>query len=126
MNASSHLVLKVVALSTFLLTFAATLVTYFANPRTSLPVKVVTTLSLALGFFGIFLLPIDLSSASSSTNDLYILWEVIFWGTSVLAWAILPLMRETLLAGEFTTISRFREGVRKVLRVLLIYLLVRF
>lgn len=47
-----------------LLVLAGWMVIHFANPKTSIPIKLLVTISFALGFAGVALLPIDLTVTS--------------------------------------------------------------
>jgi hypothetical protein len=87
------------------------------------------TISFALGFSGTVLLPIDLSLTEINNNNnenademttMMLPWHILFWSTFILAWLILPLIREMLLSGEFTVYTRLKDGFRNMLRQLLI------
>jgi len=59
-----------------------------------------------------------LSLTSEDTDDInatILPWHILFWSTFVFAWFILPLIREMLLSGQFTTMEKFKDGMRKIL-----------
>ena len=56
--------------------------------------------------------------------DMILPWHILFWSTFILAWLVLPLVREMLLSGEFTIYTRFKDGFRKLVRGLLILSLI--
>jgi hypothetical protein len=95
---------------------------HYASPQTSCPVYFLSTLSFALAFSSTILLPVDLSitktvnddedNADDFINGTMLPWHILFWSTFVLAWVILPLVREMLLSGEFTAWNRFKDGMR--------------
>mmetsp|Transcript_31940 Transcript_31940/g.95639 ORF Transcript_31940/g.95639 Transcript_31940/m.95639 type:complete len:655 (-) Transcript_31940:140-2104(-) len=58
----------------------------------------------------------------SEVNATYVPWLVTYWSTFLLAWTVLPLVRQTLLSGHFTLSSRLRYGCRRVVRALAIML----
>ncbi len=104
-------------------------------------IQLLSTISFAIGFSGTLLLPIDLSLNVHNNNDdnnqnnngnnnddddgngmgyyfngTILPWHILFWSTSILAWGVLPIVKEMLLSGQFTLYNQFREGVRKRLR----------
>lgn len=94
---------------------------HYASPQTSCPVYFLSTLSFALAFSSTILLPVDLNLTEEINDDednvdfingTMLPWHILFWSTFVLAWVILPLVREMLLSGEFTTWNRFKDGIR--------------
>jgi LMBR1-like membrane protein. len=97
--------------------------------QTSWSTQFLATVSFALGFSSTVLLPIDLfltrhgyqnSNDDMNQNDdeenfTMLPWHILFWSTFILAWAVLPLVREIILSGEFTVYRRFKDGIRKLL-----------
>jgi hypothetical protein len=139
-------------LASCLLVLSFLVVRYYASRRTSMTIQLLATVSFAAGFSGTLLLPIDLNlnirhhnndddnlddkiddindnvnddDASGDYNGTLLPWHILFWSTSALAWVILPIVKEMLLSGQFTIYNQFREGVRKRLRLVLIFALVR-
>jgi len=115
------------------LLLAVVIVLHYASPRTPLLIKVIATISFALSFAGTALLPIDLNIASSlsseedgnvNVNNTLLPWKITFWSTFVLAWLVLPVVREILQSGEFTTMSRIRHGIKEALQTQCILLCV--
>lgn len=53
-------------------------------------------------------------------NGTILPWHILFWSTSILAWGVLPIVKEMLLSGQFTLYNQFQEGVRKRLRFVFI------
>lgn len=108
------------------------IVQHFASPGTSILIKLLAIISFALGFGGIALLPIDLTATTKyeeetenvQPNETYTSWLVTYWSTFLLAWTILPLVRESLRSGQFTFRSRFAVGCRKAVRGYILLLLV--
>jgi len=118
-----------------LLLISSFLVRHYASPRTSLWIQFLVTISFALAFSGITLLPIDLSLTTpiedgdnagddDSVNATNLPWHILFWSTFLLAWFILPLVREMLLSGHFQTKKMLKDGLRKMLKGQLILLAV--
>lgn len=107
---------------------SAWLVNHFASRGSALLIKLLATISFALGFGGIALLPIDLAitevydagtqepAGGNGPNATYIPWMVTYWSTFFLAWTILPLVRESLLSGRFTYFSRLQFGCKQAVR----------
>jgi len=62
-------------------------------------------------------------TSTNNVNATILPWHILFWSTFVLAWFILPLVREMLLSGHFTTRKRLKDGMRKMLTGQLILLL---
>ncbi len=121
------------ALGTVQLILSAILIRYYASPQVSFATMTLATISFALGFSGTVLLPIDLSLTEIDNNNqnqddnnnnddmnMMLPWHILFWSTFILAWLILPLVREMLLSGEFTVYTRLKDGFRKMIRQLLI------
>jgi hypothetical protein len=125
-----------IALFTVLLILSYFLIRHYASIQTSCGIQLLATVSFALGFSGTILLPIDLSLTAqyrnsnddanddnnndNNANDIYdnytmMPWHILFWSTFILAWVILPLVREMMLSGEFTIYTRFKDGMRKML-----------
>lgn len=121
------------------------MVRYYASRRTSITIQLVSTVSFAACLSGIFLLPIDLSlnvhhidedgqnddygdggdnGKDGSYNETLLPWHILFWTTSALAWVILPIIKGMLLSGEFTFSKQFRDGIRRRLRLVLIFVLI--
>lgn len=114
-----------------LLLFSLAVIRHYASPQTSCAVLFLSTLSFALAFSGTILLPVDLSLTEEEqvdengddgnqgqnhfTNGTMLPWHILFWSTFLLAWVILPLVREMLLSGEFTAWKRFKDGLRFIL-----------
>jgi len=123
-----------------LLLISAFLVRHYASAQTSLSIQSLVTISFALGFSGTTLLPIDLSftipidddqdgddgANNNVSNATSLPWHILFWSTFLLAWFILPLVREMLLSGHFETKRRLKDGMRKMLLGQLILLTVVF
>jgi hypothetical protein len=115
---------------------AAWLVNHFASPGSALLIQLLATISFALGFGGIALLPIDLAitevydvatqdpAGGNGPNATYVPWMVTYWSTFFLAWTILPLVRESLLSGRFTFCSRLQFGCKKAVRGYIFLLIV--
>lgn len=107
---------------------SAWLVNHFASRGSALLIKLLATISFALGFGGIALLPIDLAitevydvgaheaAGGSGPNATYVPWMVTYWSTFFLAWTILPLVRESLLSGRFTYFARLHFGCKQAVR----------
>ena len=53
-------------------------------------------------------------------NITYLPWHILFWSTFLLAWLVLPLVREMLLSGEFTIMNQFIDGWRKTMTGLIL------
>jgi len=125
-----------IALFAVLLILSFFLIRHYASIQTSCSIQVLATVSFALGFSGTILLPIDLSLTEQQfnngnddgnnendnegeKNDNYdnftmMPWHILFWSTFILAWVILPLVREMILSGEFTIYTRFKDGMRTI------------
>ena len=119
-----------IGLLTVLLILSFFLIRHYASIQTSCSTKLLATISFALGFSGTILLPIDLSLTEEQNNDddnqgqddqdnqdnfTTMPWHLLFWSTFILAWIILPLVREMILSGEFTIYTRFKDAIRKIL-----------
>ena len=137
------LIKYLITLASCLLLLSFLLVRYYASRRTSMTIQLLATISFAAGFSGTVLLPIDLSLNIHSNhnndadgnndndddknyNGTLLPWHILFWSTSVLAWVILPIVKEMLLSGQFTLYQQFQEGLRKRLRFVVIVSLVSF
>lgn len=112
------------ALGSALLIFSYFLIRYYASTQTSCSTQLLATCAFALGFSGTVLLPIDLSLTEDQhmqdddkfdSSFMLLPWHILFWSTFILAWLILPLVREIILSGEFTIYRRFKDGMRKLL-----------
>lgn len=97
-------------------------------------VTVATLLGWSLSFLMVFLVPTDLSSSryetclkeegSNSTiichepfnyidsQGLKGIWELVYWSTFVLTWAVFPLMQAYSVSGAFTMLTRLKEAIR--------------
>ncbi len=97
-------------------------VIYFRAPEVSWPITCLVLLSWWLGFSGTILLTADLAEASgpcrSLTPPIWLgkSWAVVYWTTFVLAWVILPMVRDYCLSGEFTSRAKFLSALRLNLR----------
>lgn len=106
------------------------IIRHYASIQTSYATQFLATVSFALGFSSTVLLPIDLFLTrrgyqnsneddnidhGEAENFTMLPWHILFWSTFILAWIILPLVREMILSGEFTVYRRFKDGVRKLL-----------
>jgi len=141
--AAMPLITSLLWIGAILLLFSTFLVRHYASPRTSLSIQILVTVSFALGFSGTTLLPIDLSLTGLaavtdyegeeydaeyagddgvSVNETILPWHILFWSTFLLAWFILPLVREMLLSGHFQTKKRLQDGLRKMVKGQLILL----
>ena len=115
---------------------SAWLVNHFASRGSGLFIQLLATISFALGFGGIALLPIDLAitkvydegaqepAGGYGPNETYGPWMVTYWSTFFLAWTILPLVRESLLSGRFTFFSRLKFGCKQAIRGYILLLVV--
>lgn len=112
-----------VSLAFITLFFSTLLIRHFASPGTSFNVQAIAIISFALGFYGIALLPIDLSLTtdledndnSNIVNATYLPWQMIYWLTFIMAFAVLPITGRSLLSGEFTESSRMRDAFRQTI-----------
>jgi len=52
----------------------------------------------------------------SEVNATYIPWLVTYWSTFLLAWTVLPLVREVLLSGHFGTAAKLSHACRRTAR----------
>ena len=126
-----------IGLLTVLLILSFFLIRHYASIQTSCTIKLLAIISFALGFSGTILLPIDLSlteqqhqndnnddgdnngnngnNGNDEDNFTMMPWHILFWSTFMLAWIILPLVREMLLSGEFTIYTRFKDAIRKII-----------
>jgi hypothetical protein len=124
MNLLDNLIILGIVL--FILSFF--IIRHYASIQTSFSTQLLATVSFALGFSSTVLLPIDLfltrhgyqnSNDDMNQNDAenftMLPWHILFWSTFILAWLILPLVREMILSGEFTVSRRFKDGIRKLL-----------
>ena len=109
--------------SLFLL--SAFLVCHFSSPNTSFSIKLLVVFSFGLGFSGVALLPVDLTITTVydqdyeqriTPNDTYGFWLVTYWSTFLLGFLVLPLIREALLSGHFTTHTRLQAGCRAAIK----------
>ena len=122
------------ALGTLLFVASTWFVLAYAKRKTSCFIILLSIASFGLGSAAVALLPIDLSYASHakaanatsqeedmdddyiysySNNPTYIPWQVTYWTTFILAWIILPITRESLTSGQFTRYQRFKDGMSK-------------
>ena len=108
------------------------LVQYYASPGIPILIRFLTIISFWLGFMGIVLLPIDLSrtqftyysgndedfddghieNQTIEANSTYIPWLITYWSTFILAWVILPFVREVLFSGYFTLYARIKMAAK--------------
>jgi hypothetical protein len=105
--------------------FSSYLVCHFANPTANFFIKVLVIVSFASGFAGVALLPVDLAITTVfeedqvegiSPNRTYVSWMVIYWSTFLLAWLVLPLIREGIDSGHFTLRTRLQAGCRQAIK----------
>jgi hypothetical protein len=117
----------------------------YAKRSTSFFILLLSIASFGLGSAAVALLPIDLSYASTAddtntsndannaandndtydntditNNPTYLPWQITYWTTFILAWLILPITRESLLSGHFSLQQRFKDGVAKSIRGIMI------
>jgi len=116
---------SLITLSTALLLLAAWIVHHFASPGVPWLLKLLVTTSFWFGFGGIALLPIDLQittvyteedEGDQSPNETYAAYMVVYWSTFVFGYGILPSVREALLSGQFTFMTRLRAGCKKAFK----------
>ena len=130
------------------LILASSLVNFYASPGTPLFIRFLATLSFWLGFMGIALLPIDLARTTQidtietddennaiqenddanmttdgipKVNSTYRPWLITYWSTFLLAYLLLPYVREVLYSGYFTLFARMKMAAKKLLRKHLLY-----
>lgn len=130
-NGEDYLLETLIPLSLVSIAVAIYTMQHFASPGTSNATKFLATIAFWLGFNGVVLLPIDLSFTVKlllnerndddddesayvppDVNSTYLPWQLTYWISLFLAFAILPVIRLTLLSGYFTVSSRFRNAVR--------------
>lgn len=80
-------------------------------------VLVAVFFSWTLGFLGLLLLPMDITSngldPTAQTLDEYLdAWELLYWLTFLLSWFVLPVLAELQLSGEFSTKARITGAIR--------------
>ena len=117
------MITEILVVSFALLPFSFLFTRRFAHPTTPIYVVSILTVSFYLGFYGSFLLPIDLaetkvglssfeidqnSTTTTSTDDdevvLYNsfvlnLWYFFYWSTFLLSWVILPVVQTYFESG---------------------------
>ncbi len=115
------------ALGAVQLVLSSAITRYYASSQTSLSTMALAAIAFALGFSGTVLLPIDLSFAKINNKqkddelqNMMLPWHILFWSTFILAWIVLPLVREMLLSGEFTAYTRLKDAFRTIIQQLLI------
>jgi len=88
--------------------------------------RLLIVISFALGFSGTTLLPSDLSlnPQNGDKSEMLAPWHIVFWSTFLLAWVILPFIRECIASGEFTFLARLKDASRRLIKVQLILLVV--
>lgn len=98
----------------------AGLLWYFKSPVCSGSITSVIFVSWYLGFIGIVLLPLDLCGVIS-VEIAMISWQIVYWTTFVLAWVILPMLFEWLLAGDWSFGGRLCTALVANLKIYLLY-----
>lgn len=99
------------------------LVRYYKSNLVPKDVSIVVYVTCVLGFAGILFLPYDLSIAlveHQTSTGLSIVWNLIYWVTFFLAWAVLPVLTEFHSSGNFTASSKLRDAVFRQALALLI------
>ncbi len=98
-------------------------VIYFRAPEVSWPITGLVLLSWWFGFSGTILLTADLADANTPCGYLEQppiwlekSWSVVYWTTFLLAWVILPVVRDYCLSGEFSRRERFLSAALRNLR----------
>ncbi|EQC39588.1 hypothetical protein SDRG_03022 [Saprolegnia diclina VS20] len=73
-----------------------------------------------VGFLGLVLLPLDLTTTASGQDKAYPLlltaWQLVYWFTFVLSWVVLPILIEFSQSGAFSTEQRLRLSIKYLLR----------
>lgn len=75
--------------------------------------------SWALGFLGLLLLPMDITSnglelTAQSLSAYLDAWELLYWLTFLLSWLVLPFLAELRLNGEFSLKTRVTSSLRNL------------
>ena len=58
------------------------------------------------------------NSSYANNNPTYLPWSITYWTTFFLAWIILPITRESLLSGHFSSRQRLKDGCSRSFRAI--------
>lgn len=99
-----------------LITVCYFLLKYYKSSMVSFDVTLSVYVSWVLGFTGILLLPLDISTSLLSNTKSIILdrcWRFIYWSTFLLAWFVLPIQQEYHASGQFSIAGKIRDACYK-------------
>lgn len=95
----------------------------YAAPKVSPLVLVITSLAWLTALSVVALVPIDVYStlAQRRTGPLEVFWNISYWSTQVLTWAVIPVLQGYAISGAFSVLGRIGTSLR---RLWLFYLII--
>ncbi|OQR92970.1 hypothetical protein ACHHYP_03047 [Achlya hypogyna] len=96
----------------------AALIHHYKDAQVGPIVSCTVFFSWFVGFLGLVLLPMDLTSVNDRTNYESILvgWKLVYWFTFLLSWLVLPILIEFSQSGAFSTEQRLRLSIKYLVR----------